>query len=155
MPLSAAVPGQDPSPSADFTIGVLVAALVTIAYFLPTLVALGRGRGTGVDALLINLFLGWTGLGWCVALAIAFGDRRRRRVVVMCPPAPVGRQVIVSPDGAQWWTGRQWLDATAYAPWGALRSPDGAYWWDGGAWQGGPRLAHTVIEAPGWERTTS
>src|SRR5260370_14442150 len=110
MPLSAPVPGPDASPSADFTIGVLVAVLLSIASFLPTLIALGRGRGTGVSALLINLFLGWTGIGWFVALAVAFGDHRRRQIVVIWPPA-AARQVIVSPDGAHWWTGRQWLDA--------------------------------------------
>jgi hypothetical protein len=154
MPLSAPVPGPDPSSNADFTVGVLVAVLLSIAYFLPTLIALGRGRGAGLTALVLNVFLGWTVIGWFVALAVAFGDHRRKQLVVIWPRA-TARHVIVSPDGAHWWTGRRWLDATAYAPWGALRSPDGAYWWDGGAWQGGPRLAHTVVEVPGRERTTS
>jgi Superinfection immunity protein/Uncharacterised protein family UPF0547 len=40
-------------------------------YFLPTIIAMNRGhRQTGM-VVIINLFLGWTLIGWVVALAIA------------------------------------------------------------------------------------
>lgn len=43
-------------------------AAVVICYFAPTFAA-KRGRRGGV--LVINLFLGWTVIGWIVALFIA------------------------------------------------------------------------------------
>ncbi len=47
-----------------------------ILYFVPTLVARFRGletvRGIGV----VNLFLGWTFIGWVVALAWALTGKR-------------------------------------------------------------------------------
>src|SRR5216684_1203035 len=51
-------------------------------------------------------------------------------------PVPVG--LSMSPDGAYWWDGMQWRDATLEAPPGAYRSPDGAFWWDGQAWRALP-----------------
>lgn len=47
-------------------------AIVVIAvYFLPTIVAVGRAHHNASAILVINLFLGWTVLGWVVALAMA------------------------------------------------------------------------------------
>ena len=40
-------------------------------YFLPTLIALARGTHNTVGIFLLNLFLGWTGIGWLIALMIA------------------------------------------------------------------------------------
>ena len=44
-------------------------------YFLPFFVAAGRGVNTG-SVFVINLFLGWTFIGWVVALAMSMGTRR-------------------------------------------------------------------------------
>jgi hypothetical protein len=42
-------------------------AILAFLYFLPTIVASNRGHCvTGI--LLLNLFLGWTGIGWVVLL---------------------------------------------------------------------------------------
>jgi hypothetical protein len=50
---------------------LLVAGLV-VFYLLPSLIALGRGiRGV----VRLNLLLGWTGVGWFVALALACRPR--------------------------------------------------------------------------------
>lgn len=50
---------------------VLLLILASV-YFLPTLIASGRGvRNTG-SVVVLNLFLGWTLVGWVVALAMAF-----------------------------------------------------------------------------------
>ena len=43
----------------------LVAALL---YFLPTIIAFIRGHHSRLGILLLNLFLGWSGLGWIIAL---------------------------------------------------------------------------------------
>jgi hypothetical protein len=37
--------------------------VLTLIYFLPTLVATNRGHAAG-GILLLNLFFGWTGIGW-------------------------------------------------------------------------------------------
>ena len=41
-------------------------------YFLPSIVALARSKRDLVSILLLNLFLGWTFIGWIVALVWAF-----------------------------------------------------------------------------------
>ncbi len=42
-----------------------------VIYFLPTIVALVRHKRNVVSILLLNLFLGWTLIGWIVALVWA------------------------------------------------------------------------------------
>ena len=46
-------------------------------YFLPTIIAAVRGRQLGSVGV-INLLLGWTVIGWVIALAIAASDRPAR-----------------------------------------------------------------------------
>jgi hypothetical protein len=40
-------------------------------YFLPSLIAAARHTHNAAGIFLLNLFLGWTGIGWVVALIIA------------------------------------------------------------------------------------
>lgn len=50
-------------------------------YFLPTIVAQFRGHRSVGAVCALNLFLGWTGLGWVVALVWALiyqGEPRTR-----------------------------------------------------------------------------
>jgi hypothetical protein len=42
--------------------------LATLIYFLPTVIALARGHLSTLAIFLLNLFLGWTLLGWVIAL---------------------------------------------------------------------------------------
>ncbi|MFG2674398.1 superinfection immunity protein [Streptomyces sp. NPDC048445] len=42
-----------------------------LAYFAPTVVAFARGVSNSGSILVLNLFLGWTLVGWVVALAMA------------------------------------------------------------------------------------
>ncbi len=51
------------------TIGIILAI-----YFLPTLLASGRKKSIG-SIFVVNLFLGWTFIGWVVALAMAAGAK--------------------------------------------------------------------------------
>jgi len=39
-------------------------------YFLPTIIAIARGRGP-LGVFLLNFFLGWTIIGWWVALILS------------------------------------------------------------------------------------
>jgi len=45
--------------------------LLVVAYFLPALVAMLRGHRQAVAILVLNLLLGWTGIGWAVAMVWA------------------------------------------------------------------------------------
>lgn len=63
----------------DSAIGFIIFAGL---YLIPTIVAWSRHHQTGMVAIL-NIFLGWTLIGWVVALAIAFGDRSKRRGVTV------------------------------------------------------------------------
>jgi Superinfection immunity protein len=51
-----------------------------VLYFLPSIVALARQKRDLVSILLLNFFLGWTAVGWVVALIWA---------VKVDTPAPV------------------------------------------------------------------
>jgi hypothetical protein len=62
-------------PDGAFVQGLLVVCLfigVIGAYFLPTIAAESRKHKNAESILIVNLFLGWTFLGWVIALAWAF-----------------------------------------------------------------------------------
>ena len=61
---------------AAMAVGVI---LSIAAYFLPIIVAMVRGHRQTVPIALVCIFLGWTFLGWVVALIWSFTN----------PPAPV------------------------------------------------------------------
>lgn len=49
-------------------LGAIVIIISLISYFLPTVIAMLRGKSNTFAILLLNLFLGWTFIGWIVAL---------------------------------------------------------------------------------------
>lgn len=73
-----AVLGASSSGQLDFTVlgielllGTPVVTLTLAFYFLPTLLALRNHRINFNTIFFINLFLGWTTIGWIIALALA------------------------------------------------------------------------------------
>lgn len=48
--------------------GFILIALGLALYFVPTIVAGKRGHPNGTSIFLLNLFLGWTLIGWLAAL---------------------------------------------------------------------------------------
>ena len=49
-----------------------MAGLIGVAiYFLPSLIAAARHTHNATGIFLLNLFLGWTGIGWLIALCLA------------------------------------------------------------------------------------
>lgn len=48
--------------------GFLLLAIAFIAYFLPTFISAKRDHPNGTGIFLLNLFLGWTFIGWLAAL---------------------------------------------------------------------------------------
>jgi hypothetical protein len=55
---------------AGLAIWVLLVSLVI--YFLPTMIAVARGHKNWVPIFILNLFLGWTFLGWIGAFVWCF-----------------------------------------------------------------------------------
>lgn len=67
-------PSGTPSVS-DASMVALIAGWILV-YWLPTVIAMVRGTATGVWVGVINLLLGWTGIGWIVALVLSLLGRR-------------------------------------------------------------------------------
>ena len=51
--------------------------LLFFIYFLPAIVAFDRKHNNTVPIVLVNIFTGWTGIGWLVALIWAFSDNTK------------------------------------------------------------------------------
>lgn len=74
---------------ADVTTTLAVVAVGIGAYFLPTIVALDRDVVNKWSVVVINVLLGWTLIGWAVALAMAFRTqtmKASRQAASQAPP---------------------------------------------------------------------
>lgn len=58
---------HDTSPAA-FLLGMIFLVIILGLSFLPTIIAFKRRHPQKVPILLVNFFLGWTFIGWIVAL---------------------------------------------------------------------------------------
>lgn len=47
-----------------------------LLYFLPFIVAKLRDSNRSAQVFVINFFLGWSGIGWVIALVIAVGKNK-------------------------------------------------------------------------------
>jgi hypothetical protein len=71
-----------------------------------------------------------------VTVTIVLVTRRRRPAPLLAGgPLAAAGEPMMSADGAYWWDGQRWRDASSEAPATAPRSPDGALWWDGRSWR--------------------
>lgn len=57
----------------------MVGAII-IGYFLPTIIALLRSKKNKGSIIVVNVFLGWSIIGWVVALAWACGSDDKHTV---------------------------------------------------------------------------
>lgn len=61
-------------------LGLFMLLVLLIGYFLPGLVASMRGHSNQNMIAVLNLFLGWTVIGWFVLLILAFvGESKAQR----------------------------------------------------------------------------
>lgn len=73
-------------------------------YVLPILVARSRKTVNKGAVAVVAVLLGWTCLGWIIALAMAAGGTTEGQAVARTSrSAPV-----LSPDGKSWWDGQRW-----------------------------------------------
>jgi len=95
-----------------------VCTLVTMGYLLPWAIAASRGRSNQAAIGLLNLFLGWSFIGWVVSLVMACQAHAVRMVapvnvmlatqVVTHPAAAPGWYPSPAGYGQEYWDGRVW-----------------------------------------------
>jgi hypothetical protein len=59
----------------------------------------------------VTILLGWTVLGWIIALAMAAGGTTEEQLKARSAPAsaPMAAAPVISPDGKSWWNGKEWV----------------------------------------------
>src|ERR1700677_168915 len=70
----------------DPAAGIVFLLIILLLYFIPTFAARGKPQFNSVLA--INFFLGWTLVGWVIALAWAVKQEPVRQVIVNQAPLP-------------------------------------------------------------------
>jgi hypothetical protein len=61
--------GSDPGGT---ILGLVLWVVIFAAYWTPTIIAFARHVPAKAQVLIVNLFLGWTFIGWVVALVMSF-----------------------------------------------------------------------------------
>jgi hypothetical protein len=117
-----------------------VAQAVTEYAYAPSRTDVPPGAGQAVNDWLRNIGIAVGALVVAVAIVttitiVLITRRRRPSALLAGGPATPPTGPTMSADGAYWWDGQRWRDASVEAPATAPRSPDGAYWWDGRTWR--------------------
>ena len=99
-----------------------ICAVLTLGYMLPWAIAATRGRPNQAAIGLINFLLGWSLIGWIVALVMAC---QAHAVLVAGGYAPVGGYSPVGTGGA-----------LPPADWYPAPNGHGQEYWDGATWTG-------------------
>jgi Superinfection immunity protein len=70
--------------------GLILLLILAGMYFLPTIIAFNRNRHNKGAIFVLNLFLGWTVLGWVVSMVWAVSSSQPPVIVVQGqqPPRP-------------------------------------------------------------------
>ncbi|MDR1939344.1 MAG: superinfection immunity protein [Clostridiales bacterium] len=55
--------------------GIVTFIASIFVYFIPTVIALSRNHRNKVGVILLNIFLGWTFVGWIVSLVWSFSKK--------------------------------------------------------------------------------
>lgn len=76
-------------------VGIILVAIVLGVYFLPTIIALAKRHCNKGAITVLNIFLGFTYIGWVIALIWAV--KKPERIVIVNQPAPVEEAVAVAP----------------------------------------------------------
>ena len=77
-----------------------MSSLLLVLYFVPTFVALSRDTPNKGSAIVVNVFLGWTIIGWVIALSMAFGktDKSMFMPNEKFPVSPLPKPIKSSSD---------------------------------------------------------
>ncbi|MDF7673811.1 superinfection immunity protein [Acetobacteraceae bacterium ESL0709] len=66
----------------DIFIVAIPTLIGLLAYFIPVIVVFARRVENKVGVILLNLFLGWTVIGWIIALVMAFSLQTEDQAVL-------------------------------------------------------------------------
>jgi hypothetical protein len=55
-------------PSGNSSVGFVLIGMIILCYFFPTIIAVSRHHRNGSAIFLVNLFFGWSVIGWLIAL---------------------------------------------------------------------------------------
>jgi hypothetical protein len=79
-----------------------VTILAILFYFIPTIVVLARRNApSGGSVVVVNVFLGWTVVGWVVALAMAVRSPVPEPPSYVVPPGFQPPQAYIMPPGLE------------------------------------------------------
>jgi hypothetical protein len=67
----------------DTGAGLFFLALCLCAYFAPTIIACSRGHKNLAPIVVVNVFLGWTFIGWVVALCWSFTSQAPAQTITI------------------------------------------------------------------------
>jgi hypothetical protein len=68
-------------------IGIGLLTIAAVAYFIPCIIALMRSHRNAMAIFVLNLLLGWSVLGWIIALVWAMTAAKKYAVVATAPLA--------------------------------------------------------------------
>jgi len=72
----------------DSDILIIPILILLVLYFIPTIVAYSKARHNKGAVFIINLFLGWTFIGWVVALAWAVSNKNPPQQIIVNSNSP-------------------------------------------------------------------
>ena len=58
--------------------GIFILCIIALTlYFLPAIVAYNRKKNNANSIFILNLFMGWSGIGWVIALVWAVAEDKK------------------------------------------------------------------------------
>ena len=94
-----------------------LAAVLTWGYMLPWAIGATRNRSNCAATALVNFFLGWTLIGWVVALVMACGSEPLQPVLVRTLPGPPYAPAALGPGVYPMPTALYPVAGADWAPW--------------------------------------
>jgi len=93
-------PSGQPTLAEHILSALLIGVGFFALYFLPTIIARTRKRRNVTAIAALNFFLGWTVLGWVIALVWALAESSPQPVIyVQAPPSPPRNDEPKTPTG--------------------------------------------------------
>lgn len=112
---------SDGSNGAGGLLIVVMVLIVAAMYFLPTIIAARRHLPNLGSVIVLNIFLGWTLIGWVASLAMAVSNTEPRVVInhvmpSVGPAPPPASGWYPDPSGARamerFFNGQEWTQTT-------------------------------------------
>jgi len=84
------------------TLGAYI-ILYALLYFVPCFVALSRCHNNKVPIIILTLFLGWTFLGWVIALVWSFTDNVNKEELAETDGLFFVKEEVAVKKKSNWW----------------------------------------------------